>query len=390
MKELYEKAIKYYQNNFGEDYIIVRAPGRINLIGEHTDYNEGFVFPAAVGQEIVFAIGKSKDDDRCAIISLDFNSRFDFRLSEIQPLNPHSWENYIIGVASEIIQSGNQLQGFNLVFTGNVPCGAGMSSSAALECGTCYGLNKLFGLNLTRFKMIQLAQKAEHNFAGVKCGIMDQFASMMGIQGHALKLDCRKLEHEYFPIELETHKLLLVNSNVTHDLVDSEYNERRLQCEQGVKILSNAFPDVYSLRDVEIEQLQKLSDEMPMMVYDRCKYVIEENRRVCDFASALRQYDMIKAGALLREAQKGMKNEYEITCREIDFMSDFANSYNGILGSRMMGGGFGGCTINLIKKGKEEDFIKKLHIAYSDKFKKEITPIQIDIADGASLVQKSG
>lgn len=377
-----------YETIFSSSPKLIRAPGRINLIGEHTDYNEGFVFPAAVGHEIVFGIGKSGDKDQCSVISLDFDERFDMRLSELKPIRPNSWQNYIMGVAAEIIQSGKQLEGFNLVFSGNIPQGSGISSSAALECGTCFGLSELFGLEISKLEMIKLSQKAEHNYAGVKCGIMDQFASIMGVKNKAFRLDCRNLTHEYFPIELKQYSLVLINSNVTHDLASSEYNVRREQCEEGIHILSSAYPEVKALRDASIQQLVTVQHDMTEVVYKRCKYVIEENQRVNDFSTALSAHDLTDAGAILMRAQRAMKEEYDITCPEIDFMADFANIRKDVLGARMMGGGFGGCTINIIQKGSEEQFISALNTAYQEKFRKEITPIPVNIAEGVSLIEQ--
>lgn len=364
----------------------IRAPGRINLIGEHTDYNNGFVLPAAVSQSIYFAIGKSADPMVCTLISLDFNKKFQFKLDEMSPIEGGAWQNYIMGVVSEIQKTGKKIHGFNLVFAGNVPQGSGMSSSAALECGTCFALNELFVLNFTKLEMVKMSQKAEHNYAGVKCGIMDQFASMMGQSDQAMLLDCRSLEYSYFPIKLEDYSLLLCNSNVTHSLASSQYNVRRAQCEEGVAILQKNFLDIASLRDANMNQLNSVKNQMEELVYLRCKYIIEENIRVQIFTEALIENDLKKAGEVLKRAQHAMCHEYEITCPEIDFMADYANRHPDVLGARMMGGGFGGCTLNLIKSGMEDALIKQLNQAYSDRFSLEITPIKVEIAEGVSLI----
>ena len=387
MNDILHQVSSHFAEQFGAKPVLVRAPGRINLIGEHTDYNNGFVLPAAVEHAIYFAIGKSDHPGRCSLISLDFDDRYDFDLVVMKPLPADSWQNYIMGVIAEIQKSGRTVEGFNLVFSGNVPRGSGMSSSAALECGTCAGLNELFDLRIPKVEMVKMSQMAEHNYAGVKCGIMDQFASMMGFKDQALLLDCQSLEYRHFPIELNDYSLLLCNSNVTHSLASSEYNVRRQQCEEGVSVLQQKFPEIASLRDVSMEQLDQVKDHLQEVVYRRCKYVIEENSRVNAFSAALTQSDLVKAGDILKSAQQAMRDEYEITCPEIDFMADFANANDDVLGARMMGGGFGGCTLNLIKKGKEATFITELNEAYEGQFNKEITPIQVKISDGVSLIK---
>lgn len=382
-----DSVVKAYKEVFGTiPELIVRAPGRINLIGEHTDYNDGFVFPAAVDHEVQFALGKSGSKTDCSLFAMDFKARYDFSLLEITSLPPNSWENYLLGVAAEILATGRSFEGFNLVFTGNIPRGAGMSSSAAAECGTCFGLSELFGLNIPKPEMARIAQLAEHNYAGVMCGIMDQFASIFGKADHAFRLDCESMDHAYFPFQLQDYSLVLCNSNVTHSLAESGYNERRQQCEEGVKILQEHIPGLTSLRRASLEQLFTLQEEFSEVVFRRCKYVLEENARVNAFAQALAQADLQHAGELLKQSQRGMQFEYEITCPEIDFMAEFANARPEILGARMTGGGFGGCTINLVKKGQEEQFIHALDLVYQEKFKKSITPIPVKLSDGVSRI----
>ncbi|MEQ9299967.1 MAG: galactokinase [Cyclobacteriaceae bacterium] len=366
--------------------LLIRAPGRINLIGEHTDYNDGFVLPAAVAHSIYFAIGKSGHASRCSLISLDFDERYDFDLTDMEPLPTGSWQNYVMGVAAELAKTGQELSGFNLVFTGDVPRGSGMSSSAALECGICYGLNKLFDLWLSRLGMARISQLAEHHYAGVQCGIMDQFASLMGKQDQALLLDCRSLEYQYFPVALAQHSLLLLNSNVTHSLADSEYNIRRQQCQQGVKVFQTYYSKVEALRDISMAQFDSVKDKLPIAAAKRCKYVIEENERVKQLTQALSESDLHVVGAILKEAHQAMRYEYEITCPEIDFMADYANKHEKVLGARMMGGGFGGCILVLLEKGAEYELTAGLDEAYHQAFGKNITPIEVEIANGVSLI----
>ncbi len=385
-EKIVHKVRATFAAKFGQDPVLVKAPGRINLIGEHTDYNNGFVLPAAVDQSIYLAVSKSGSNES-TLISLDMDETFSFSVDDFQPSATTSWANYIMGVVAEIQKTGLLAEGFQMVFSGDVPRGSGMSSSAALECGTCFALNELFELNISKLEMLKMAQKAEHNYVGVMCGIMDQFASMMGSEDHALKLDCQSLDFEHFPIELSEHIIVLCNSNVSHNLADSEYNIRRQQCEEGVAILKKSYNAVSSLRDVTLEQLNAHKQELSDVVYKRCKYVIEENERVVRMTQALSDADFPTVGEILKVAQEGMREEYEISCPEIDFMAGFANSRQDVLGARMMGGGFGGCTINLVNRGSEDLFISELNSAYQKKFNKEITPIKVKISDGVKRIQ---
>lgn len=387
-EELIKEVLGAFKANFDETPLLVRAPGRINLIGEHTDYNNGFVLPAAVAHATYFAIGKSTDSAVCRFISLDMDEEYEVALADIKPLGEGAWQNYIMGVIAELQKRNHTVQGFNLVFSGDVPRGSGMSSSAALECGVCFGLNELFGFGLERVEMAKIAQKAEHNYAGVMCGIMDQFASLMGKPDEALLLDCESLEFRHFPISLKDYTLVLCNSNVSHSLASSEYNVRRQQCEEGVAIVNEKLARVDSLRDVTLEQLDACKEEMSEVVYRRCKYVLEENKRVETMTKAMENGDLEAIGGILKKAQQGMRAEYEISCPEIDFMADFANERTDVLGARMMGGGFGGCTINLVKTESEQAFITALNDAYQQKFDKSITPISVKISDGVSLINQ--
>lgn len=373
-------------SKFNSTPLLIKAPGRINIIGEHTDYNDGFVLPAAVSQSIYFAVDKSTDKRRCSFISLDFDERYDFDLRELPPLPSGSWQNYLLGVVAEILKSGRVLEGFNLVFAGDVPRGSGMSSSAALECGTCYGINELFDLGIPKIEMVKMSQMAEHNYAGVQCGIMDQFASLNGKSAHALLLDCRSLEYSYFPIGLTNYKFMLFNSNVTHNLASSEYNVRRGQCDLGVSILRSFFPEVDSLRDATMELLMSIKSNMDDLIFKRCKYVIEENNRVEDFAKAMAENDLQRAGLILSAAHHAMRYEYEITCPEIDFIADYLNGRDEVLGARMMGGGFGGCVLAIVKRDTQVSLAQSLDQSYEIKFGKSVTPIEVEIGDGVSNI----
>lgn len=376
-----------FTSRFGHQPGLYRAPGRINLIGEHTDYNNGFVLPAAVNHAIYLAAAPNKLQ-KVRVYSVDFDELFEFDLARVTDLQTDSWRSYVFGVVAVLYSRGYLLPGFDTVLQGDVPQGAGMSSSAALECGVCCALNDLFGLGLDKVEMTKIAQQAEHQYVGVMCGIMDQFASMMGRQGHALLLDCRSLDYEHFPLELQGAALLLLNSNVTHSLADTEYNVRRAQCEEGVSILQKRYPQVQSLRDVDLTMLNQEEGNMPAVVFKRCRYVLDESRRVHAFARAMRDGKLTEAGEILIAAQQAMSVEYEITCPEIDFMANFANRQPEVFGARMMGGGFGGCTINLIRKGGAAHLIQRLSEAYRQAFNLDLTPIEITTADGAGRIDE--
>lgn len=387
-KELIKSVRSTFEKQFSQTPLIVNSPGRINIIGEHTDYNLGFVLPAAVGHGICFAVGKSGHEDQCTLHSIDMDETYSFKISEIEPLEQGAWQNYVLGVVAEILKTGKSVGGFNMVFSGDVPRGSGMSSSAALECGTCFSLNELFDLGFGKVEMVKISQKAEHNYAGVMCGIMDQFASMMGKKDQVLLLDCKTLAYEHFPMKLDDYSLVLCNSNVSHSLASSEYNVRRQQCEAGVAVLNAKFGGIESLRDATIDQLQACEADMDAIVYKRCKYVIEENERLHQVTASLKSGELGAVGNLLKSAQWAMKNEYEVTCPEIDMMADFANEREDVLGARMMGGGFGGCTINLVKSDSLDTFISELQAAYKIAFNKEMTPIAVEIADGVGLINE--
>ncbi|MFT6856595.1 MAG: galactokinase [Cyclobacteriaceae bacterium] len=372
-------------SKFGDEPILIKAPGRINLIGEHTDYNNGFVLPAATDQAIYLAVAKSKTNES-TIVALDLEESYSFDIKDFGISKDHLWANYILGVIAEIHKGDYTLGNFNMVFSGDVPRGSGMSSSAALECGTCFSLNELFQLNMAKVDMVKMSQKAEHNYVGVMCGIMDQFASMMGKQDQAIMLDCKTLDFKYFPIKLENYIIVLCNSNVSHSLADSEYNTRRIQCEEGVTALRKAYIGVESLRDVTLQQLKEQQNNLTEVVFNRCKYIIEENMRVLSMTKAMENEQFDQVGDLLKTAHHAMQFEYEITCPEIDFIADFANKRDDVLGARMMGGGFGGCTINFVNIGSEDQFISELNEAYKATFSREITPIKVIISNGVSIV----
>lgn len=376
-----------YRAHFDSEPIVVFAPGRVNLIGEHTDYNNGYVFPAAINKGIYLAIGKA--NDQSTILSHDMLDSFSFSVhDDLRPTSNGGWQNYILGVVKQMKTAGRNIGEFNVVFGGDIPIGAGLSSSAALENAIGFGLDLLFDLKFSKHEIIKMSQKAEHEFAGVRCGIMDQFASMMGEKDKAILLDCETLDYSIHPIELNDYTLLLCNSNVDHNLASSEYNIRRSQCEEGVSLLKKYYSEVKSLRDVTLEMIASHKSEFDEIILRRCEYVLEENLRVQQFGQYLDLKKYEEAGSLLFDGHEGMKSKYEITCDEIDFMVDFAKSKDYIAGARMMGGGFGGCTINLIKRVFVEDFIDELGKSYKSKWNIEMTPIQVETSQGVSTIDQ--
>ena len=357
---------------------IVRSPGRINLIGEHTDYNDGFVFPAAIDKAVYFAVA-ANHQRKFRFYAYDLNAYFELEISRLSKTKTQ-WANYLLGVYAGFLDAGYELGGVDCVFGGDIPMGAGLSSSAAIENGFAVALNHLFHAGAGKLEMVKIAQKAEHNFAGVQCGIMDQFASMFGKKNHAVRLDCRTLDYDYAPLKLDDYTLILCDTRVKHQLASSEYNVRRRECETGVKSLQKYNPQIHALRDVNLEMLESYRSELSPVVYQRCAYVIKENTRVEKAFTALQNNDMELFGRLMYQSHEGLRDEYEVSCRELDFLFDAAVASGEIAGARMMGGGFGGCTLNLVKKNKTEIFAEKISKAYHDAFGifPEIIPVRIE------------
>tara|TARA_R110000868_G_scaffold98706_2_gene271779 strand:+ start:69614 stop:70762 length:1149 start_codon:yes stop_codon:yes gene_type:complete len=380
-KKLIKKVKQNFKKLFKTKPLMVFSPGRINLIGEHTDYNEGFVFPAAINKGIVLAIQKS-DHAYSHIVAMDKEEDHKFSLTEIEPIANGNWRNYILGVVSEIQERGIRLENFNLVFAGTIPGGAGMSSSAALENSIVYGLNEVFNLGLSQKEMILISQKAEHNFAGVKCGIMDQYASMFGVKKSALLLDCRTIEAQTFKIDFKSYKLLLINTNVKHELSESAYNDRRTVCENTSKKLH-----IPALRDASAKDLEGIKDSLSNEDYQKALYVIEENERVQLFATAIIDKDIKTLGELLYKSHEGLSTKYQVSCAELDFLVDKAKENSNILGARMMGGGFGGCTINLILKSEVKAFKKQIMKEFKSEFGKACSIYSVKLSDGTQTIK---
>lgn len=374
-----------YKTRFGtEPSHIVRSPGRINIIGEHTDYNEGFVLPTAIDKAIYVAVGR-REDNQIRLYAEDFRAYFDVAIDDIQPVDL-GWPNYILGVVHQLRLRGAQLGGFNLYVDGDVPLGAGLSSSAALECAAGYALNVLFDLQLSRVDIAKIGQLAEHTYAGVNCGIMDQFASVMSKAGHVVKLDCRDLSFSYKPLALGDYAILLLNTNVKHSLASSAYNDRRAACEAGVKLVQQHNAAVNSLRDVTVEMLDNWVKPIDTDIYTKCRFVVEETERLDRACKALEEGDLDELGEQMFQAHEGLSKAYEVSCAELDFLVDYVKQFPEVLGARMMGGGFGGCTINLVKTSFQDLLIERITPVYKEKFGLELTAIKVIPSDGTALL----
>lgn len=372
-----------FKERFNKEPLVVGAPGRVNLIGEHTDYNEGFVLPGAVDKKIYVAIA-ANGTRNVNVFANQFAESWSFSLDNIQPHK--GWMNYLLGVSHHIQQAGKHFEGIDVIIDGDIPVGAGMSSSAALCSGYGFALNELFRLGLSRMELAFIGQKTEHTFVGVQCGIMDQFASLHGKKGHVIKLDCRSLAYEYIPFDFPEHKIVLVNSMVSHSLAGSEYNVRRKQCEEGVSIMKKYNPSIRSLRDITSKDLEDHKNELPPLVYNRCLYVVNEKERLLTGCEALQKGDLAAFGKLMFATHEGLSKRYEVSCTELDFLVDTARNINGVVGARMMGGGFGGCTINLVQAGKVEYFSGQIQEAYQKSFGVEPEVYVTQIEDGVKVV----
>lgn len=370
------KILEEFKRRFDTEPSLYASAGRINLIGEHTDYNGGFVFPGAIDKIIMAAIAPN-DSEKVRVFSIDINEYAEFGLNEEDaPKQP--WARYIFGVCREIIKRGGSVKGFDAVFAGNVPLGAGLSSSAALESCFAFALNDMFNNNsIDKFELAKIGQSTEHNYCGVNCGIMDQFASIMGKKGKLMRLDCRSMEYEYYPFAPDDYELVLIDSKVKHELADSPYNKRRASCERVAKRLG-----VETLRDATMDMLNDVREDISAEDFSRAKFVIEEKDRVLAVCDALEAGDFETVGEKMYETHRGLSKDYEVSCEELDFLNDVAREC-GVTGSRIMGGGFGGCTINLVKKDLRDKFIETAKIKFNEKYGHEPGVYPVVISDGA-------
>jgi galactokinase len=357
-RHLREKFVQLY----GSKPVVYRAPGRVNLIGEHTDYNEGFVMPAALDM-YTYVAAAPRSDRKLRVFSTNFGESFETSLDKIQPGRTGGWNDYVRGVAGTLESRGHRLKGADLVIVGEVPLGAGLSSSAAIEVATAVAFLGVSNIELERTEIAEICQQAEHRYAEMRCGIMDQFISCHGKAGHALMLDCRSLEFRLVPVP-DSVQLVICNSMVKHEHATSGYNTRRAQCEEGVRILKTVLPEIDSLRDVTEEEFETHRGLLSPVVYRRCRHVISENRRVQEAAAALEKNDIREFGRLMGESHRSLRDDYEVSCRELDVLVDMASGMDGVYGARMTGGGFGGCTINLVDSQQARRFEQAISSAY--------------------------
>ncbi|SFV34227.1 galactokinase [Thermoflavifilum thermophilum] len=379
LDDLRRAFLRYFQT----EPLLIVSPGRVNLIGEHTDYNEGYVMPGAIDKAVLLAIAPS-GSDLCEVHALNLQQTDRFHVSHIS--QGEGWQNYVRGVVYFLQQKGYAVQGFYAMIGGDIPMGSGLSSSAALEGAFSFGLHQLFGLQLTPLEMAFIGQQAEHHYVGVRCGIMDQYANIFGRRNQLIRLDCRSLQHVYLPFDFPDYSIVLCNSMVHHSLASSAYNERRRQCEEGVSILKKYHPEVKTLRDASPAMLHEHIQEIPPQVYMRCMYVVEENERVLLAGTCLQEGDLEKFGDLMYASHIGLQKQYEVSCEELDYLVELTMNREDVIGARMMGGGFGGCTINIVHKDAVDDFKEYIVSAYEKKFHRVPEIYVGQIVDGVHVV----
>lgn len=373
------KIVETFAQKFGTTPRLFFSPGRINLIGEHIDYNDGFVMPAATDKGIWFAVAPNTSNT-ANFYSVDLQESYSTLITSIAPVE--GWQNYLLGVLDQVQKKGMTIQGFDCAFGGNLPVGAGMSSSAAVECGLLFALNEIFELKLERTTMATMAQKAEHTFPGVQCGIMDMFASLMGKQNNVILLDCISLDYRYLPLKLENYSLVLINTKVHHSLASGEYNQRRQQCQEGLAKLQSLLPGVKSFRNIKPEDVEKHKEDLEETIYKRCLFVTQEIERTQKAAVLLENNKLEEFGKLMYQTHDGLSKLYEVSCAELDFLVQQAKQHSSIIGSRLMGGGFGGCTINLINKNDWSKVVKEITAAYKTKFDIDAEVYEVGTSDG--------
>ena len=385
MKIAPESISKAFKEQFGKEPLLIKSPGRVNLIGEHTDYNNGFVLPASIDKKIILAMAPNQAN--CMhLVAVDVEQEFEASLENNFEKSKLHWPDYIMGIADQLRDRGYKIGGFDCLFGGDIPIGAGLSSSAALEGGVLLGLSEIFGLNLSRLEMAEIGRQAENEFVGVQCGIMDQFANLHGKTGNVIKLDCRTLDYSHHSFAREDISILLCDTNVRRALASSEYNIRRKQCETGVEILREYDAALKTVRDVSLQLLEQHKDELPDVIYQRCRYVLEENQRVLDACSDLEKGDIHSFGRRMYQSHDGLRDQYEVSCRELDLLVKATENMDEVYGSRMMGGGFGGCTINLVLESEVEPVKKRIQKTYKKEFNSPIEFYHARISEGTNVL----
>ncbi|MEM8525135.1 MAG: galactokinase [Bacteroidota bacterium] len=375
-----------YAEIFKQSYILIKAPGRINVIGEHTDYNEGWVLPAAIDKYIYFALGKNGDRNYTEVYSPFFDEKAKFSIQATDFEDIPSWAKYLQAATMEMRARGYDLKGINGAMDGDIPLGAGLSSSAALCCGFIFGMAKLNDIEISRAEIALIAQATEHR-VGLNCGLMDQYAVLFGKENQVIGLDCQSLQFEHSPLELQNYVLVLINSNIKHELAaDSGYNDRRASCERVVATIQKKHPNIKTLRDISEAQLLDYQSQLDAIDFQRAQYIFRENQRVLNTMEALKKGNLQQVGEYLYQSHHGMRHEYEITVPEIDLLVDLTKEMPEVLGSRMMGGGFGGCTINFIEKSAKERIIQEIVSQYQQQTNQEATVYEVKISDGVSLI----
>jgi len=379
-----ENVVKEFEEIFHQHPQLFYSPGRINLIGEHIDYNNGFVMPGAIDKGIWYAVGPN-DSNNIHVYSVDMDEELKISLNDIHKIK--GWQNYILGVVDQLQKRNYAFTGFNVVFGGNIPIGGGMSSSAAVECGLAVALNTIFNLKINRVDIALICQKAEHTFPGVMVGIMDQFANMMGVKDHVLLLDCDTLQYETLPFNMKDYSIVLINTKVHHELATGEYNKRRKQCEEGLRILTSNYSGTHNFRDIKPQQVEEQKNSLGQEVYMRCLYVTQEIERTQQGARLLKSGNMEGFGKLMYQTHEGLSKLYNVSCPELDFLVDEAKHFPEIIGSRLMGGGFGGCTINIIQKDHVNPVTGKIMENYKKQFNIDPEMYVVALSDGTHEIK---